>query len=284
MTSLDTTMNPHPSSNSVTEDELHALMDGRLAPAERAALQTRLATEPAAMATLADWQAQRVALRNLHRSLLDEPLPPALLASAQRAAGSRQQLDQWWRWGGTAASVVLAACAGWLSHEQWISMRPDTAQEMAAVQGSAQEFARQASVAHAVYAPDVLHPVEVSAAQPDHLVQWLSNRLDKQLVLPNLSTFGYQLVGGRLLPGDAGPRAQFMFQNPAGDRVTVYVGVLKESRPAETSSGGTPPLSFSADGPVPDVYWVDHGMGYALAGQLTQERLMQLARLVCDQT
>lgn len=284
MTSLDTPMDPHRPPHSVSEDELHALLDGRLSPNERAALETRLADDSVATATLAAWRTQRDALRNLDRPLLSEPLPPTLLVAAQRVAKSHQQFDQWWRWGGMAASVALAFGVGWLSHGQWTSLRPDTAQVLAKAPDAAREFARQAAVAHMVYAPEVRHPVEVTAAQQDHLVQWLSKRLDKPLVVPNLSAYGYQLVGGRLLPGDAGARAQFMFQNAAGERVTLYLGALNGSTTAETGSSGTPPLSFSTDGPVPDFYWVDHGFGYALAGKLPREGLMQLARVVCDQT
>ena len=45
-------------------------------------------------------------------------------------------------------------------------------------------------------------------------MQWLSRRLGKPLKVPVLAAQGYELMGGRLLPGDNGARAQFMFQNP----------------------------------------------------------------------
>jgi anti-sigma factor RsiW len=72
---------------------------------------------------------------------------------------------------------------------------------------------RQAGFAHAVYLPEKRHPVEVAAAEQDHMVQWLSKRLGKPLKIPQLGAQGFELVGGRLLPGDSGARAQFMFQN-----------------------------------------------------------------------
>ena len=75
------------------------------------------------------------------------------------------------------------------------------------------EFVRQAAGVHAVYQPEQRHPVEVGAARQDHLVQWLSKRLGRPLKVPVLSTQGFELVGGRLLPGDASARAQFMYQN-----------------------------------------------------------------------
>jgi len=47
----------------IPEDDLHALVDGRLAPDAAAALHRRLAADPEAQATAAAWQAQREALR-----------------------------------------------------------------------------------------------------------------------------------------------------------------------------------------------------------------------------
>ena len=274
-------MDPNRPSDAVSESELHALLDRRLLPHERAALETRLLNDAEATATLNDWRAQREALRKLHRPLLSEPLPPALLAAAQRVVGSQQQFDQWWRWGGMAASVVLAFGVGWLSHGQWNSLRPQTSQVLAKARGTGQEFARQAALAHVVYAPEVRHPVEVTAAQQEHLVQWLSKRLGKPLKVPNLSAQGYELVGGRLLPGETGARAQFMFQNAGGERVTLYLGALNGGTDAVANRETV--FSFSTDGPIHDFYWVDQGFGYALAGKLPREGLMQLAQAVYQQ-
>jgi anti-sigma factor RsiW len=272
---------PESELHALLESELHALLDSRLLPHERAALETRLLNDAEAVATLKDWQAQREALRKLYRPLLSEPLPPALLAAAQRLSRSQQQLDRWWHWGGMAASVALAFGVGWLAHGQWNSLRPQTTQVLAKARGTSQEFARQAAVAHVVYAPEVRHPVEVTAAQQEHLVQWLSKRLGKPLKVPNLSEQGFELVGGRLLPGDAGARAQFMFQNAGGERVTLYLGALNGDTGAAANRETA--FSFSTDGPIHDFYWVDQGFGYALAGKLPREGLMQLAQAVYQQ-
>jgi anti-sigma factor RsiW len=147
-----------------------------------------------------------------------------------------------------------------------------------------------------VFSPEVRHPVEVAAAQQDHLVQWLSKRLGKPLKVPLLAAQGYELVGGRLLPAEGGThglsgvRAQFMFQNQAGLRVTLYLGALdlpatgkaSSSSNSNTASQETA-FSYSTAGPVPSFYWVDRGFGYALSGPLSRQELMQLAQLVYQQ-
>jgi anti-sigma factor RsiW len=121
----------------------------------------------------------------------------------------------------------------------------------------------------------------VAAAEQQHLAQWLSKRLDRPLKVPDLSAQGYALMGGRLLPGSEGARAQFMFERVGGERITLYIGRLADTaasgRAAETA------FRFSADGPVPSFYWVDRGFGYALAGQLPRDVLQQLATAVYQQ-
>lgn len=258
----------------VSEEELHALLDGQLDAAQRAALEARLARDPAATATLQAWQGQRTALRGLHRQVLQEAVPASLLATAGRAGQAHRQVQQWWRWGGLAAGLALAFGLGWLMHGQM-----DPASKLARVQ-PVREFIQQASLAHAVYAPEVRHPVEVGSAQEEHLVQWLSKRLGRTLKVPKLNAEGFDLVGGRLLPGSEGARAQFMYQNAGGERVTLYLGSIPMGLRAGDASTE---FRYSADGPVPGFYWLEEGFSYALSGALTREQLLQLAQAVYHQ-
>jgi anti-sigma factor RsiW len=266
----------------LTDDEIHALVDGQLSPRELAAVQVRLALDPVAQATMLKGQQQRDALRGLHRQVLGEPVPATLATAAQQAIASQQEISQWWRWGGMAAGVMLVFGVGWFSHtawqEQWQGR--STAASLA-TPGVAQNFVRQASFAHAVFSPEVRHPVEVTAAEQEHLVQWLSKRLGRPLKIPNLGPQGYELMGGRLLPSEAGARAQFMFQNAAGTRITLYLGAV-DKVPGGLDARETS-FHVGVDGPIPSFYWIDQGFGYALAGQLPREALMNLAEAVYRQ-
>ena len=283
-------MDPRPS-DKPTLDELNALLDKQLPADAHRAVQARAAADPRSRETLAAWQAQRDVLRELHRPLLDEPIPETLLAAAKRSARLQQRLDAWWRWGGVAAAVTLAFGLGWMAHGGWHGAGyGDAALSMAASQQRAgREFFYQAALAHAVYAPELRHPVEVTAAQQEHLVQWLSKRLDKPLKLPSLAAQGYSLVGGRLLPGESGARAQFMFENSTGVRVTLYLGAVDAATVMASSAKQPRPNSqdtafrYSGEGPVPGFYWVDQGFGYALSGPVSRDELMKLAELVYQQ-
>ncbi|PKO61526.1 MAG: anti-sigma factor [Betaproteobacteria bacterium HGW-Betaproteobacteria-18] len=266
----------------LSDDELHALVDRQGSPDTLAALRTRLANDPEGQARFTHWQHQRDTLHRLHAQVLAEAVPPALLQAIQHANAVRATSSQWWRFGGMAASVLLAFGAGWLANANWqeLSALESTAPTLARARLE-REFVRQAGLAHTVYAPEVRHPVEVTALEQAHLVQWLSKRLDKPLKVPDLTAQGFDLVGGRLLPGDAGARAQFMFENAAGQRVTLYLGAVEKAA-AGVSSQETG-FRFEPQAGIPSFYWVDQGFGYALAGQLPRESLMTLAQAVYHQ-
>jgi anti-sigma factor RsiW len=270
-------MNTRPAADArIAEDDLHALVDGRLSPAAAAALRERLASDPQAQAAAEAWQAQREAIRRAYPSGGEQPVPASLSAAAGRTQDALDNASQWWRWGGIAASVLVAFGLGWSASGLYGA--GNAAGPFARAQ-PAHRFAQQAAVAHVVFQPEVRHPVEVTAAQQEHLVQWLSKRLGRPLKVPLLTAQGYELMGGRLLPGDDGARAQFMYQNAAGQRLTLYLGALK---PGAADARETS-FRFLDDGPVPGFYWVDQGFGYALAGQLPRPALQELARAVYAQ-
>lgn len=143
---------------------------------------------------------------------------------------------------------------------------------------------RRAAVAHAVYAPEVRHPVEVNVAegsaaeqraQEQHLARWLSKRLDLPVRLYDLRPQGFELVGGRLLPDSSGPSAQLMYQNGNGQRITLY---LRRPEPGTATD-----FRFQRDGDLNLFYWVEDGFGCALVGKLPRAQLLTLAEAVYKQ-
>ena len=177
---------------------------------------------------------------------------------------------------------AIAFAAGWLvngqltlSHGTSLAKAPLTGPGLAGALAS-RKFVHAASVAHVAYAPEKRHPVEVVAAEQQHLVLWLSKRLNRPLKMPDRSSEGYWLVGGRLLPGHKGARAQFMFESAAGERVTLYIGALKAAESVGAQSRETE-FRFTSAGPVPNFYSIDHGSGYAVAGKLPRDAGMKLA-------
>lgn len=256
----------------IDEDDLHALVDGRLPAAEAADLREQLAEQPQAQAAVNAWTSQRDILRRAFPAPGLDTTPASLLAAAERAQHLRNAASRWTQWAGMAASVLVAFGVGWLANMEYTARVAPSA---------AVQFARQATVAYVVYQPEVKHPVEVTAAQQEHLVQWLSKRLGRKLKVPDLSSRGYQLLGGRLLPGDTGARAQFMYQDATGKRLTLYLGAIKEG--GGKLDAKETAFRFFEEGGVPAFYWVDQGFGCALSGPLPRGELLELARVAYEQ-
>jgi len=243
-------------SRSVNDNDLHAYVDGALPPARVEEIEAWLAEHPEAGEKVAAWRAQNAALHALFDPVLDEPLPPHLTRLPERRAG-------WPSPRSLAATVAAFAIGGLLGYA--LHGRQVPSPEISVL-------AERATIAHVVYTAEILHPVEVTAEQEQHLVRWLSKRLGRELHTPDFSAFNYQLIGGRLLPGDKGPAAQFMYQNPAGERVTLYVSVPDQ---------GTAPTAFryEEEDNTHVLYWVDRDLGFALVGDMDRARLMDFAHV-----
>jgi anti-sigma factor RsiW len=253
----------------ITQTDLHAYADGQLDDSRRMQVEAHLAHDPAASESVRVWREQNEALRALYNPVLNEPVPQRLLT----ARAPRAQRGRWPSYALAAGAVGLSFALGWISQ----SYRTDRFVEAAsAASAAAASLPRRAAVAYAVYAPEVRHPVEVGADQQDHLVKWLSKRLGNELKVPVLTQQGFDLVGGRLLPGGKGPGAQFMYQDARGQRITLYVS-LRDAEPRDTA------FRFSQEDKVAVFYWIDGKLGYALSGEMERASLLAVATVVYRQ-
>lgn len=256
----------------VSDADLHALVDGQLAANRVSAVHDWLREHPDDAQRVALWQAQRVQLKRLHRSLLQSDTPAALLRTVTRPA------QVWRRQAVAAALVLLGVGLGVGGGIGWgVRGGASPAGTAGPVMFSRVEpaFVRDAFMAHAVFVPERRHPVEVSAADEAHLVQWLTRRLGTPVMAPSLLDRGFRLLGGRLLPGPEVPRAQFMYEDAQGQRLTLYVSVL----PTQAAAAE---VSFRSvrQGGVESFYWIEGPAGYALSGALPAAEMQALAREV----
>ena len=278
-------MNPAP----IDDLTLHAWLDGELTPERSKEVAAWLQANPEAAARVRLWAADRELLRTRLDGVLDEPVPAALEQVLwRRAPAQRGWLGAGWqRW---AAAIAVFALGGTLGAAlMWRMQAPAVAVANSA--GAAEPaWVRRAAVAHAVYVPEVRHPVEVKA-QEEHLSRWLTKRLDVPVKLFDLRAQGFELVGGRLLPDAAGPSAQLMYQQIAAPgasgadakpvRVTVYLRKPDRDTPAA--------FRFERQGALGMFYWVEGATaqggpcGYALVGELPRERLLAMAQAIYEQ-
>jgi anti-sigma factor RsiW len=241
---------------------LHAYVDGQLPVDQLQAVWHWLAHHPEDAQRVQAWRAQAAQLKELHDNLALSEASAALTRPV--LATQRKHWPGWTLALVASMLLVVGTTGGW-----WLAASRPTPM----LEASTLPFVREAMVAHTVYVPEVRHPVEVGAAEEAHLVQWLSRRLGAPLRVPSLQAHGFRLLGGRLLPADTGPTAQFMYEDGEGRRLTLYLTHFPADRqPAETA------FRSSKEGAVESFYWVEGRFGYALSGALPPATMMGLAR------
>ncbi|GIL02215.1 MAG: membrane protein [Alphaproteobacteria bacterium] len=253
-----TTREPDP----VSEDELHAFVDGELAPERARAVEAWLARNPEAAAAVAEWRSQNAALRQLFAA---EPARRDGLGPAPRRDWTAPPSSRLRNVVAALVLVLAGGTAGWFANAA-----------LAPVPAGLAETLPQASRAnYLVYSGEVRHPVEVGAEEEDHLVGWLGKRIGRELTAPDLGAHGFSLVGGRLVPFAGKPGAMLMYENGDGERLTVLIA-------ANGAHSGTN-FRFEQAGGVGTFYWIDDGHGYALSGALSRDRLLRLATAIHHQ-
>ena len=116
-------------------------------------------------------------------------------------------------------------------------------------------------------------------ADREHLVAWLSDRVERPITPPDLSADGFNLVGGRLLPGyeeaTKGPAAQLMYENAAAERVTVFITAALEDRKLA--------YEFLTRNTLDAFYWANDKITCTVVGDLPEDQMKAVAKKVYQQ-
>ena len=250
----------------VTEDELHAYVDGELPGDRLEAVGAWLAGNPEQAALVAAWRAQADSIRARYSAVKDEPVPERLqldrilreIAPARWSVRSLAAMA-------AAALLVFAAGggAGWFAHGA-----------ASATVAASDKITADAQDAYRLYVVEVRHPVEVPGSEVTHLRNWLSKRVGEELRIPDLQSIGLKLVGGRLLPGPNGAAAFYMYEGPSGERFTIYCAKAGGPETALRFKRGERAASFT---------WVDDKVGYVVSGPADRDRLEAVTKTVYEQ-
>ena len=253
------------SDSSVTEEELHAYVDGELPADRQEAIAAWLAAHPEQAALVAGWRAQADSIRARYGAVVNEPVP-ARLKLDQLIRKDRSTSRFWAAMAAAAAVVAFLAggATGWVAH--------------GAATGTPSSFdtiTAEALEAYKLYVVEVRHPVEVPGNERPHMTQWLTKRLGYQQYIPDLESMGLKLVGGRLLPGPTGAAAAFyMYEGASGERFTVYSSPATSPETALRYKEGDRSAAF---------YWVDDKHAYVVSGPADKDRLKTVTRAVWEQ-
>lgn len=257
----------------IKEEDLLAYVDGALDPERREAVQAYLDATPEAAARVKADLAAAQALRAALGGVMMEPTPERLRATArgERRTGWGLGAGEWRRMAAAVALLLVGSGAGWTAKD---ALSPA---QSPAIFDPAPAVARRAMAAHALFAVEMRHPVEVraSGAQDEaHLVSWLSKRLGRPISAPDLTGLGFSLIGGRLLPDEERAAAQFMYEDESGRRITLYAARMRND--------GLAAFRFERAEGLESFFWRDDRLAYAVVGEIGRPALRKVALRVYE--
>lgn len=243
----------------ITEADLIAYAEGKIAANRRALVADHIARNPEAAETVAAFREQTRTLKSALDPVLDEPVPLRLLAVARRGRGPS------WPSLAVAASLLFAIGlgAGWTGR--------------AALDGSALEsgLGQRAVLAHTVFASS-LAPILDQTADAIEENGWLSATLGRPTPTPMLDEAGFALIGGRLMMGETHPAALLIFRDQEDRRVSLYLR-------SDVDNAGQTPMRHISGEKSNSVAWSDGPNGAAVTGDLPLAELEAVARTIRQQ-
>lgn len=254
----------------VTEDDLQAYVDGFLDPPRHTTVDAYLAANPDEAERIEAYRSQRISMHALFGIGSDRPLPEPLAARVDQLASALRQ-RRWLRtslWAAASIAVVgFLAAAGWWVYEvdgyrgdRLIAFVDDW-------------NARTLLAGHELGRQHQATMGKKKTGEENGLVVWLTrNATAASVPIPNLQSFGYNFLEGRMLATPSGPVLQLTYTDAESKTVKLYVG---------TDTGtDTSDLNFAQEADAPLVYWTDGSLVYALTGMTQRDSLARIAQAI----
>jgi anti-sigma factor RsiW len=237
-------------------EELTAYVDGELDSGRRAVVERHLSSDAEAAARVAAYRRQDDCIRQGLAPLAEDGLSGQLRATLENPAGDGRWVC--WRLAAVAAMLLaIIGSAGW-----WYHVDRFREQLVAALVHSALT-AHMAYVSKEV-TPDLL---------PDRskLTDALRGVIGAGANLPDLSSLGYDLIGGEAMDTATGSAVLLAYRSRSGDMVTCYFSGRSEN--GETRYAVKQSQGFNV------ISRLEDGVGYAVIGTVATEELVKIARM-----
>ena len=245
----------------ITEDELHAFIDGALDENRSKEVGGIVAKDPVLARRIDAFRADKKRLKEVFEGLRAEPLPAAWLqriddwSSQQRAGFLKSHFP---RYVITAiAASLLVIFGGWLVYERVGVPREDAivAEALAARQNQSQA---QETIA------------AVPTASQEERNNIISTALAMDLKAPDLTKQGYQLAAIRTYSGVPGGKAvELDYRNAQNRLFTLYI-----RRPSSP-----PRVDLLERGNVRICIWQDDVVGTVMAGEMSAGEMARISSL-----
>jgi anti-sigma factor RsiW len=224
--------------DSITEEDLHAYLDGELPAGRAAAIESYLDRHPDEVRRLNAYRADGAAMARIFSYAGRTSRPQS---------GSRQLLL---RVAAATALLAIGSAAGWVARDH---LSPST-----------DPLVQKAAAAHAMLASTSESPSSLPLGDVAGLEAAISHELAARVRVLDLKDLGYHLVAARtLLPPNA--RAVQLVYGSAGKPISIYL----EARPGARET----PFRDERRGSIATVAWEDDDLACAISGEVDPETL-----------
>ena len=223
-----------------------------------------------------------VLVRAAFADVIDEPVPDRLLLAARGTPASmnvvplrkRTVIARWIALpiAASVAALMIGAGAGY-----WAGRSPvaPPVTELAASSGLVDNLAGYYdlyTMPGVGTAPEQVAFADMRTGERDGLQSWLSSRLERETKVPDLSTFGYTLSGGRIVMSEGRPAGQILYVNPEDKQpIAIYVGTTNK-RDAQ--------ITLDQRKDVNVAYWRREGRTIAVFGKSDKTVIRDIAAKV----
>lgn len=242
-----------------TERDIHMALDGELPAEDQSQFEAWLANNPEMKARHDRLSADMKRLRDSVAGVLDEPVPARLRTLV--GTGHPTPAASWLNRRTIAAAAAIFVVGGVAGYFAGTGLpfgdRPE------------EQLIELAIGAFATFPADLPRAVEVGGQDRGYLDGWLSKRTGLKVVAPDLTGQGFELLGGRILPGIQAPAALLVYKDEAGNQLSIYM----TPQPGDKIRG-----TYGEEGGPSAIYWLDSGFGCAIVSRLPNDRMTEVAR------
>jgi anti-sigma factor RsiW len=270
----------------ITDDDLHAYVDGKLDAARWADVDAYLCSNPGQRHRVDAWIAQREALRTAFDPIVAEPLPSELVLAHIAVAGdikhSTRPMARSALWfkpplraaAGLLIAVGIGGAAGWIGHGQ-AGSGPLLARDT-----GTQSLALESKAAFQIFAGRNFNPQKSgdsagSSTQANIDPAVIGTRIGGRFRLPDLSASGFQRIEVDWVATIHGPAASVLYRDQSGNSLILLVRKMEIASPSVkmVEHRGRDHTSFS---------WIHNGIGYAVIADAQAKQLHHLANKIRD--
>ncbi len=245
----------------ITDEELHAFIDGELSPADMRRVEAIVNASPALQEQVELFAADKALIHDIYAPLIEQPLPTAILEALEKGRPEHRPFFHSiaWRftsWQFPAGAIAAAALlvVGFLAYPNLIGRGdPLVAEALAAQNG---ELRTERSIP----------PAALAMAQ-DRIAE---DTLAKPVKVPNLEKAGYVLKGIAVFAkAHAEHSLQARYENRAGQSFVVYM----------RSSAGPDRFDMQQRGKTQICVWQNDDLSVVMTGDMSAREMLKVANL-----